>query len=151
VVHGGVKTNVIPDVVDVEVDIRVLPGEDDADVNAHLRAALGELADEVEVSPLQQGVATRSPIDNPLWAAMQRAAARFYPDATLLPTMTVGGTDARFYRDHGAIAYGFGLFSPGVTYESFRSRFHGHNERIDTESLRMSTEIWLQLVAEVLG
>ena len=32
VVHGGVKTNVIPDVVDLDVDIRTLPGQTNDDV-----------------------------------------------------------------------------------------------------------------------
>src|SRR5437868_3629729 len=41
VVHGGVKTNVIPDVVDIDVDIRTLPGESDPEVDANLREALG--------------------------------------------------------------------------------------------------------------
>ena len=51
VVAGGrMKTNVIPDVIDLDVDVRTLPGEDGDDVAAHLRAALGdELADRVEV------------------------------------------------------------------------------------------------------
>ena len=38
------KVNVIPDTVVVEVDIRTLPGEGPDEVDAHLRAALGDLA-----------------------------------------------------------------------------------------------------------
>src|SRR3546814_6879789 len=45
VIEGGVKTNVIPDEVRLDVDIRTLPGEGPAEVEAHLRAALGALAD----------------------------------------------------------------------------------------------------------
>ena len=37
--------------------------------------------------------------------------------AELVPGMIVGGTDARFYRGKGAIAYGAGLFSPQVSLE----------------------------------
>ncbi len=37
VLHGGTKTNTIPDVVDLEVDIRILPGETLEDVDVHLR------------------------------------------------------------------------------------------------------------------
>ena len=43
---GEMKTNVIPDHVVVDVDIRTLPGEGPEEVDAHLRAALGDqLAD----------------------------------------------------------------------------------------------------------
>ena len=74
-----------------------------------------------------------------------------YPGASLVPGMIVGGTDARFYRDKGAIAYGTGLFSPDVTLEKFGSRFHGNDERIDVESLRLTTNLWLDVVRDLLG
>src|SRR5690606_7042506 len=48
IAHGGTKTNVIPDRVDLEVDIRTLPGDDAASVEAMLAEALGDLADKVE-------------------------------------------------------------------------------------------------------
>ena len=43
------KTNVIPDRVELEVDIRTLPGETPDDVAGAPRRALGDLADQVEV------------------------------------------------------------------------------------------------------
>src|SRR5918994_3990971 len=50
---GGVmKTNVIPGTVDLDVDIRTMPGESADDVDAHLRAALGDLYDGVSVTVL---------------------------------------------------------------------------------------------------
>ena len=45
VCHGGVKTNVIPDTVEVEVDIRTVPGDTDDEVRRHLDKALGGLVD----------------------------------------------------------------------------------------------------------
>ena len=47
VVHGGTKTNVIPDRVDLQLDIRTLPGQELPDVQALLDEALGDLADRV--------------------------------------------------------------------------------------------------------
>src|SRR5262245_47375319 len=151
VVHGGVKTNVIPDAVELEVDIRTLPGEDEAAVRAHLDAALGDLAGEVEISSSPQGAtpASASPTGTPLWDALDRVTRRAYPDATLLPRLTVGGTDARFWREAGATAYGFGLFSPEVTFEDLSTRFHGVDERIDVASLVLTTQAWLDLVTEL--
>ena len=151
VVRGGVKTNVIPDVVELDVDIRTLPGEDDEAVRAHLEAALGDLAADVDLEAARQAsnVATASPVASPLFDVLERVARRAYPDATLLPRMTVGGTDARFWRDAGAVAYGFGLFSPEVTFEDLSTRFHGIDERIDVASLVLTTQAWLDLLAEL--
>ena len=74
-----------------------------------------------------------------------------YPGAELVPGIITGGTDARFYRDKGSIAYGAALFSPEVTMESFGQRFHGNDERIDVESLGLSTEFWYGIAKHVVG
>ena len=151
VLHAGVKTNVIPDVVEIDVDIRTLPGETAADVQRHLDDALGPLAAEVEVEVIRDAPATSSPTATPLWHAIERLVQHPYPGATLLPRLTVGGTDARFFRERGAVAYGFGLFSANVTYEQFATRFHGNDERVDVESLRLSTQMWTDLARQVLS
>jgi len=64
--------------------------------------------------------------------------------------LMVGATDARFFRRIGATAYGFGLFSEHLTYEDYATMFHGHNERVDTESLRLSTELWEAVATDLL-
>ncbi len=151
VVHGGQKTNIIPDAVDIEVDIRTVPGTTPADVEAHLRDALGDLYDRVEISPLQHSNPTESPRGNALWDAISGATQVAYPGAELIPGLIVGGTDARFFRERGVVAYGTGLFSPSVTLESFGTRFHGNDERIDTESLGLAADFWIHIAREICG
>ena len=150
-VHGGQKTNIIPDLVEIEVDIRTVPGTTQADVDAHLHEALGELAHHVEIGTLQGGDATESQRGNILWDAISSATQVAYPGAELLPGLIVGGTDARFFRDKGAVAYGTGLFSPTVDFESFGSRFHGNDERIDVESLGMAADYWIHIAKTICG
>jgi acetylornithine deacetylase/succinyl-diaminopimelate desuccinylase-like protein len=146
VLDGGLKTNVIPDTVSIEVDIRTLPGVDRAAVDAMLLDALGpDLAARVETTMINEGEATLSPIDTPLYEALGEVARRFSPDATLVPRITAGGTDACFFRRAGTVAYGFGLFTPSLNAGEFASRFHGNDERIDVDSLRLTTEAWLAL------
>jgi acetylornithine deacetylase/succinyl-diaminopimelate desuccinylase-like protein len=146
VIHGGQKTNVIPDEVAIEVDIRTLPGHDRAAVDAMLLEALGpELSARVTTEMINEGDATISPIDTPLYAALESVARQFFPQASLVPRITAGGTDAAFFRRVGTVAYGFGLISPTLSAGEFASRFHGNNERIDVESLGLTTEAWLAL------
>jgi acetylornithine deacetylase/succinyl-diaminopimelate desuccinylase-like protein len=153
VCHGGQKTNTIPDVIDIDVDIRTVPGTTRHDVDAHLREALGGLYDEVEVSVLQQADPTASPrgAGNPLWDAVSKHTQVAFPGATLVPGLIVGGTDARFYRERGKIAYGTGLFSPSVDAATFGSRFHGNNERIDLASLGLTGNYFYGIVTDLLG
>ena len=151
VARSGQKTNVIPDVVDVEVDIRTVPGTSHADVLAMLDDALGELATGIEVSDLQNSDASICGTDNDLWRTISKHTQAAYPGASLVPGMVVGGTDARFYRYRGRVAYGAGLFSPGMDIATFGSRFHGHDERIDVESLRLATEFWIGIAKDLVG
>ena len=74
-----------------------------------------------------------------------------FPDARLNPQFTVGFTDARVFRDLGAVAYGAGLFSPAVDPADFGRRFHGHDERVDVESLRLTTELWERVVLDLMS
>ncbi|MFT3854321.1 MAG: M20/M25/M40 family metallo-hydrolase [Ilumatobacteraceae bacterium] len=151
VVHGGQKTNIIPDAVELDVDIRTVPGTTRVDVDAMLHDALGELAHHVTWSDIQSGNPTESPRGNPLWDAVANATQVAYPGAELLPGLVVGGTDARFFREKGAVAYGAGLFSPSVTLESFGTRFHGNDERIDVESLGLAADFWIHIAKEICG
>lgn len=146
VVSGTIKTNVIPDRVVVEVDIRTLPGETPDDVDAHLASALGDLAAEVEIEATQEHPASASPTDNRLWDALVASMRSPFPDADIVPSLVTGGTDARFFRQRGAIAYGAGLLSPEVDTLEFFRRFHGHDERIDVESLRLTVGMWLEIL-----
>lgn len=153
VVHGGheMKTNVIPDDVILEVDIRTLPGEGPEEVQAHLNAALGDLAHKVIVEPIMNDAASISRLDNPLWTSLQKAVNRPFPDARISPSLAVGFTDARIYRELGAVAYGAGLLSPELHSGEFSKRFHGHDERVDVESLRLTTEFYRDVVIDLMG
>jgi acetylornithine deacetylase/succinyl-diaminopimelate desuccinylase-like protein len=151
VVHGGNKTNVIPDEVVLEIDIRTLPGQTDDDVDRMLTDALGPMAAHVTVEHLHDRPSSQSGTETPLWHAIEALVAKVKPEATLLPRITAGGTDATFFRDAGSVAYGFGLLSNALTYEDFSARFHGNDERIDVESLRLTTQCWLDLCPSFLG
>jgi acetylornithine deacetylase/succinyl-diaminopimelate desuccinylase-like protein len=150
VARGGTKTNVIPDRVDLEIDIRTLPGQTSTDVQALLAEALGDLMDKVEFRLVADDPSSSSPVDTPVWRALERVTGRLHPGSGLIPFLTVGATDARFFRRLGVPSYGFGLFSERLTFEQFSTMFHGDDERVDIESLRLSTELWQELARDLL-
>ncbi len=53
---------------------------------------------------------------------------------------------ARWVRSPTAPA----LFSPSVDAAEYGSRFHGHNERIDIESLALTTRFWHHVTTDLL-
>jgi acetylornithine deacetylase/succinyl-diaminopimelate desuccinylase-like protein len=151
IVHGGTKINVIPDTVDLELDIRTLPGQDETEVRTLVAEAIGDLWPKVEVVFMLDDPASSSPSDTPLWGAMEKVSGRFHPGAPLVPFFSVGATDARFFRRLGTTAYGYGMFSEKLSFEQFAIMFHGDDERVDVESLEMSTSMFEHLAREFLG
>ncbi len=153
VAHGGQKTNTIPDVIDLDVDIRTVPGTTQDDVETHLRNAIGDLYDHVEISELQSSNPTQCAYGdgNPLWDAVTKHTQVAYPGAKLIPGLITGGTDGRIYRERGSLAYGAGLFSGEMDFATFGTRFHGNNERIDVASLGLSAEYFYGITKDLLG
>ena len=151
IVHGGTKINTIPDRVELELDIRTLPGQTEDEIRAIIADALGDLAGAVEVDLIRFDASTASAIDTPLWDSLARTSQRFYEGSALIPMLTVGATDARFFRSAGSTAYGYGLFSRKLTFEDYGVMFHGDDERVDVDSLLLSTRLWEAVATDLLG
>jgi acetylornithine deacetylase/succinyl-diaminopimelate desuccinylase-like protein len=147
--RAGTKQNVIPDVVELKIDVRTLPGQSGDEVHAALVEALGDLADRVEIHP-NDDPSTSSPPDTRLWDVLNTVSARLVEGSALVPFLMTGGTDNRFFRRAGSVGYGFGLFSSRLRFEDYASMFHGNDERVDQESLRLSTELWMATARELL-
>jgi len=152
-VSSGCKNNIIPEEAEIALDIRVLPGDDEATVRRMIGDALGDVAEGVELHfDRATDVATASPVESPLLDSMRTVAQRFYPGAELVPMRMVGSTDARhFRRIFGTAAYGFGMFSERLSLDQLATMGHGDDERIDLESLEMSVNLWDWLIRDFLG
>jgi len=150
-ISGGSKVNTIADRVEVQLDIRTLPGQTLDDVLAMLREAIGDLMPGVEILEAEFFPGSESPQDTPLWEALARVSKGFHPDGYLVPLLGIGGTDNRWMRPTGAVGYGFGLYSRRIGLDELTSMAHGNNERVDVESLDMLTAMWRALAVDFLG
>jgi acetylornithine deacetylase/succinyl-diaminopimelate desuccinylase-like protein len=151
VVAGGSKINVIADRVAIDVDVRALPGVSPLEVDAMIREALGDLASRVDVEAPRGQEGSRTSLDTPLADALRRVTAALVPGSRIIPRLTTGATDARYFRWKGIPSYGFALHSRRIPYTEYPLMFHGHNERIDTESLRLSAVMWEALCRDFLA
>jgi acetylornithine deacetylase/succinyl-diaminopimelate desuccinylase-like protein len=148
-VAGGLKNNIVPDEIAVELDIRVVPGETTADVERFTRELLGDLPVTVEV--VFRTEPSHSSPAAPIWPALQRAVRRAHPSGRIAPTLFTGATDGRYLRRLGVPVFGFGVLSASLDPATYWSRFHGDDERIDLESLALSTAAWEHVARDVLG
>jgi len=149
ILHGGIKGNVVPDSAEIIVDIRTLPGQGGPEVHAMLRDAAGDLWPSVEIREEEDNDATESSMRTPLWDTLATVTASLVPAARLVPFPVFGVTDARFFRRKGVTAYGYAIYT--VPFDQFVSRFHGNDERVDQESLRLSAELWERTLRAFLG
>jgi acetylornithine deacetylase/succinyl-diaminopimelate desuccinylase-like protein len=146
------KRNVIPAVCDVEVDCRLLPGQHPEHVEPVIRAVLGGDIDyELEWTEEARG-GTRSPLDTPLWQALEGWVAEAEPGARAAPLACVGFTDSHWLRDaFGAVAYGFFPTTGELPPEVANSLVHSADERIPVSDLEHGVS-WLRYAARsVLG
>lgn len=148
---GTVKTNVIPGHTELDVDIRLMPGDSIDAIDARLREALSEVDASIEVEALLDSPPNVSGRDTPLWSALETAVRKAFPTSRLSPQLSLGFTDARILREMGATAYGAGLVSPKVTEAELSARIHATNERIDVETLELCTNLWIDVATELLG
>ncbi|MEK6779260.1 MAG: M20/M25/M40 family metallo-hydrolase, partial [Candidatus Deferrimicrobiota bacterium] len=92
---AGFKPNVIPARAEGTVDCRILPGDDPEKVAGQVREMVREF--DVSVEVLFAEKPSGSP-RGPLFDAMADAVRSVHPDAVVLPYMSTGFTDSRFFR-----------------------------------------------------
>lgn len=146
-IEASQKHNVIPGLCEVTVDCRLLPEQTPADAEPLIRAVLGEGDYELEWIDAQGG--TRSPIDSPLWVALERFTTEIEPDARLAPIACPGFTDSHYLREaYGTTAYGFFPIKEMDT-ELATKLIHSANERIPVDDLELGMNM-LRFTAESL-
>jgi acetylornithine deacetylase/succinyl-diaminopimelate desuccinylase-like protein len=146
-IEASQKRNVIPAVCDVGVDCRLLPEQTPADVEPLIRAALGP--GEYELRWIDPTGGTRSPLDTPLWDALDSFVAGIEPDARLAPVASPGFTDSHYLRQgFGTVAYGF--FPMKTMDAELATRLvHSADERIAVDDLELGVQM-LRHVAQAL-
>jgi carboxypeptidase PM20D1 len=128
---SGYKPNVIPERAEAVLDCRLLPDTKPEPFIEYLRQAIDDPEIKVEIIQAPED-GPPSPTDNVLFRAMRRAAAQVYPDVVITESMTIGGTDSRFFRRRGVPAYGF---FPVLVSKQLTASVHGVDERIPVAEL----------------
>ena len=151
ILHSGQKTNIIPDSALMQIDIRTVPGEEGPQVRAMLREAIGDLWEHVEIVDEDSNPASASKTDTPIFQVMRNVTRKVLKGAEIVPSFTIGATDSRFFRRKGVPAYGYSVYSSNIPFGEFMTMFHGRNERIDQESLRLMLDLYEQTAREFLS
>lgn len=127
---AGYKHNVIPDTAEALIDIRTLPGEEEA-VLAEVRSLIG---DDIEIVIMHSDVGLENSFDGPLVEAMVGCLNAHDPGAPVLPYLLSGGTDNKALSKLGITGYGFAPLQLPAELD-FPAMFHGVDERVPLDAL----------------
>lgn len=145
-IRGGSKTNIVPDYCEAELDIRVLPGQDEGQIVRDLRSIIGkDLEIQVSYNP-----PSFSPTSSPFYKLVEETVTEMGSGVACLPCLSSGGTDSRHLRAAGIPCYGVELMAPGFD-EELRKLPHARNERIDIASLRVKADFLIRLAEKYLA
>jgi acetylornithine deacetylase/succinyl-diaminopimelate desuccinylase-like protein len=129
---GSNKTNVIPPEASAEIDIRLLPDQDPANMLALLKRIVADTAVHF-TTLLPPKTPLESPIDTDLFRAIERASLEREPSAFVTTRMLTGATDRPSYRKIGIVTYGVEPFRTPAA-ENQRG-VHGNDERISLDNI----------------
>ena len=134
--EGGYKHNVIPEEALVAIDVRPLPGTEQATLEEIQRI----VGDDIEIIVDWQDIGAEVPTSGPLMDAALAALDRHDPGAAVVPYLLPAGTDNKALAQLGIDGYGFApLRLPDGL--DFPAMFHGVDERVPLESVVFGREV----------
>src|SRR2546428_839202 len=146
IVSGGLKINVIPSEVRVQLDGRLLPGFGPEDMVRELRAVVGpEPEIEVTLAGPAQPEVDLSQFD--LFASVLQEAD---PGCVPVPSLVTGGTDARHFARLGIRTYGFLPLNIPADFNSSHT-IHAADERVPVSALEFGAECVYEAVMRYRG
>lgn len=138
---AGYKHNVIPDRAEALIDVRALPGGEDA--------ALAEIArivgPDIEIEVVHRDIGLEVPFSGALVEAMVAALDRHDPGVPVLPYLMSGGTDNKALATLGIRGYGFAPLRLPADLD-FTGMFHGVDERVPLDSLVFGQRVLTDLL-----
>jgi acetylornithine deacetylase/succinyl-diaminopimelate desuccinylase-like protein len=135
IISASERRNVIPGTCDVTVDCRLPPGTTPDDAEPVIRAVLGD--GDYELEWLERWGGTRSTMETPLYAAIERWVEGVEPGAKVAPVCCAGFTDSHWLRAaFGTVAYGF--FPMRTMDPELAARLiHSADERVHVDDLEL--------------
>ncbi|MGN6221010.1 MAG: M20/M25/M40 family metallo-hydrolase, partial [Microbacterium sp.] len=141
VLSAGDKTNIIPAEASARLDIRVLPGQDDA-----LRAGLREVVgDGIDIREGRWWSATEAPVDAAIIGILQQAISLEDAEGVVVPYLLPASTDNKHFARLGINGYGFVPLRVPREFDVF-AQFHAADERVPVDALLFSARVTARIL-----
>ena len=147
-INGGIKSNSVPEEIQIILDVRTLPHQSDKDLDEKLSELLIDIPNiSYEIDYMAKP--NSSPFETELTEAIKKSQALSVSrdDIQWIPSVSNGFTDSRFTRELDVITYGFRGGHPDDNENS--ENVHGTDENYGIKSLISSTKTMLGVILEL--
>lgn len=144
-INGGSATNIIPNHVEANINVRIAPFNTVDQVIKHIKKVIKNDNIKIEVSDVNK-MYKECDYDLEGYKLINDIVYKTYDNVVAAPFIMLGGTDARHYNEISDCVI---RFSPVVVTSAERKGVHGLDEKIGVQSLKKGLEFYENLL-EVL-
>ena len=138
---AGHAENALPQRARATVNCRMMPSADPAEVQATLARVIDD--SDISIVPIQPAdPGPASPLTETVMDPIFRITEEMWPGTVVLPTMSTGATDGKYFRQVGIPVYG----TSGIFNEMSGSGAHGRDERVTPQAFYDGLEYLNRLV-----
>ena len=143
--NGGNQTNIIPNKVEANINVRISPFDTVETIVEHIRKVIDDK--DIVITPYDETPAfPECSFKTEGYDIIKETVIETYPNTIVAPFLNIGGSDGKFYCEISDCVIRFSPFK--VTNEE-RAGIHGNNEHISVEKLEKVLEFYERLLTKI--
>ena len=145
ILSGGNQTNIIPNHVEANVNVRVAPFNTVDEVVKHIRKVIKD--EDIVITIVDKNkMYNECDFNSVGYNIIKETTIETYPNTVVSPFVMLGGTDGRHYNEISDCVI---RFSPIKLTNKEKDGIHGLNERICVETLHKCFEFYQRLLTKI--
>ena len=145
IINGGNQTNIIPNHVEANINVRIAPFDTVEDVLNHVKKVIDDDSIVITYSDVNK-MYGECDFNQEGYNIIKQTTIETYPNTVVAPFIMLGGTDARHYNEISDCVI---RFSPIKVTNEDRKGIHGLNEKIKVETLEKCLEFYQRLLPKL--
>ena len=143
--NAGTQTNIIPNYVEANINVRVAPFDTVDKVLEHIKKTIKDDTIEISAHDINKMYPECS-FKSLGYELIKETVIETYPDTVVAPFISFGGTDGRHYNEISDCVI---RFSPMPVTNEERRGMHGINEKLRVSSITKCLEFYERLLTKI--
>ncbi len=141
-INGGTATNIIPNYVEANINVRIAPFDTVDDVVKHIKKVIKNDNIKIEVSDVNK-MYQECDFNSEGYNKIKNVVYQTFDNVIAAPFIMLGGTDARHYNEISDCVI---RFSPLYLTNEDRKGVHGLDEKVKVETLQQCLQFYENLL-----